>query len=245
VDNQDSEDHSYDIVWEAEKQYWYDIIHDPSKDRSNRARQITMVYYTGKTDSFAIPSTATAQQIADIWRRVIEAPDDIGISVATGNDEVYHWGYVTTKETIPYAFCAPNMLSDVNIFPGKTTFEADQIGRLLDFKVPPLVKCHKEPRSRAGPIIRFDEDVTPLGLKILKTHLFSWNLEGTILRDIQASDWWIPYDLNAIMRRGHTVNTAIAEDPDEVEFPPLPWGTKLRFGSNLMPLLRPRQLRCQ
>jgi hypothetical protein len=36
VENQDAEDHSYTITWEADKQYWYDIVYDISNDRNNR-----------------------------------------------------------------------------------------------------------------------------------------------------------------------------------------------------------------
>jgi hypothetical protein len=223
VDNQDAEDFSYDIVWEAEKQYWYDIVYDPSKDMRSQARQVLMIDPTGKSDTFVIPHNANAQQVADLWRRVIDAPDDIGISVSTGNGETFHWSYVTTKETISYTFSTPSMRCDVSIYAGKTQFEADQISRLLEIKVPPLVKSHKIPRPHEGPLVQFDEDVVPLGLRIMGTHIFSWNLEGTILRDTQPLDLWVPYDLNLIMRRGHTVNSAIPEDPAEAEFPELPW----------------------
>jgi hypothetical protein len=150
VDNQDAEDFSYDIAWEPEKQYWYDIVYDPSKDMGGLARKVLMVDPTGKSDTFVIPHNATAQQVADLWRRVIDAPDGLGISVATGNGEVFHWGYITTAETIPYMVCTPSMRCDVSIYAGKTQFEADQISRLLDVKVPPLVKSRKTPdRVRA------------------------------------------------------------------------------------------------
>jgi hypothetical protein len=92
VDNQDAEDSSYDIAWEAEKQYWYDIVYDPAKDRENHARKVWMIDPTGNADTFVVPNTATAQNVADLWRRVIEAPDGLGISVSTGNGEVFHWG---------------------------------------------------------------------------------------------------------------------------------------------------------
>jgi hypothetical protein len=42
VDNQDSEDHSYDINWEEGKQYWYDIAYDEVKDRSGQAKYCLM-----------------------------------------------------------------------------------------------------------------------------------------------------------------------------------------------------------
>jgi hypothetical protein len=38
---------------------------------------------------------------------------------------------------------------------------------------------------------------------------------------------WIPYDLNEIMRWGHSINTDIPEWGDEAEFPRLPWGDRV------------------
>jgi hypothetical protein len=43
VDNRDPIDVAYDLTWEADRQYWYDIVYDPSKDPAGLARQITMV----------------------------------------------------------------------------------------------------------------------------------------------------------------------------------------------------------
>jgi hypothetical protein len=38
---------------------------------------------------------------------------------------------------------------------------------------------------------------------------------------------WLPYNLNLIMQRGHSLNTAIPEDPAMAEFPDLPWGDEV------------------
>jgi hypothetical protein len=54
-------------------------------------------------------------------------------------------------------------------------------------------------------------------------HLLSWNLAGTILRAPQTSTWWLPYNREAIMRYGHSVNSSIPADPNEPEFPDEPW----------------------
>jgi hypothetical protein len=65
--------------------------------------------------------------------------------------------------------------------------------------------------------------MTPLGLKILKIHQLNWNLSGTIIRAPELTTWWIPYNLEAIMRYGHSLNSNIPEDPNEAEFPLTPW----------------------
>jgi hypothetical protein len=134
IDDRDAEDFSYSITWEADKQYWFDIVYDISKDRRDLAKQVLMVDFSGRTDTFVIPRTATAQQVADLWKHFLEVPADIGMNVTTGNGEEFYWGYVTTKGVTPFTFQAPNMHSDVNIFIGTPQFESDQIGRLLDLK---------------------------------------------------------------------------------------------------------------
>jgi hypothetical protein len=243
VDNQDAEDHSYSIDWEAEKQYWFDIIYDISKDRNGRAKEVLMVDFSGRTDPFVVPQAATAQQVADLWIRLLDVLDDIGLQVTSGNGHEHFGGYVTTKATVPFVFRTSNMRSDPSIFTGSLTFEADQIGRLFDIKVPPFPKCQIAPHHRDGSVIRYDDDLVPLGLKILKTHLLSWNLEGAILKAPQVTTWWIPYDFGAIMRYGHSVNSAIPEDVNEAEFPPTPWDDEvtIRIKSQRPPRAPPVQ----
>jgi hypothetical protein len=116
------------------------------------------------------------------------------------------------------------MHGDAQIFPGPDDFKADQNGRILDVTVPPIDQCQVTPRSNGGAVIVYNGEVPPLGLKLLKEHLLSWNAESRIIAAPMVSTWWLPYDLNAIMRFGHAVNTVIPEDPNEAEFPPLPWG---------------------
>jgi hypothetical protein len=82
-------------------------------------------------------------------------------------------------------------------------------------------------RPRGGAIIQYDEEVVPLGLRILKEHQFAWNIEGRILEAPVATTWWIPYDYAAIMRYGHSVNTDIPEDLAQAEFPPEPWNDRV------------------
>jgi hypothetical protein len=66
VQDQDPEDHSYSIAWEEGKQYWYDIIYEEAKDRRSQARQVRMIDFNGRVDSFAVPSTASIQEIASV-----------------------------------------------------------------------------------------------------------------------------------------------------------------------------------
>jgi hypothetical protein len=227
VDNQDAEDFAYSIVWEAEKQYWFDIVYDPAKDLGGLARQVLMVDSFGRVNSFVVPHNAIAQDVEALWRRVIDAPDNVGISVTTGDNEVFHWGYSVAPNHVAYAIETPSARFNVDVFPGNTQFQADQISRLLDVKLPPLIQAKKTKLAHAGFKLQFDEDPLPLGLRLMATHIFSWNLEGTIMRDVAPMDLWLPYDQNLIMRRGHQVDTAIPEDPAEAEFPDLSWSDEV------------------
>jgi hypothetical protein len=141
----------------------------------------------------------------------------------TGDGAHFHWALESGRDEMDYTIRTPDFRGDIRIYPGQAQFEAEQITRTLDIKMPPLAKCRVTQRKNHGPDIEYDEELVPLGLKIMKTHRLAWNYQGTILRAPEATTWWIPYDLDAIMLYGHVVNTVIPEDPDEAEFPPTPW----------------------
>jgi hypothetical protein len=67
------------------------------------------------------------------------------------------------------------------------------------------------------------EEWTPLNLGMIRELELSWILEGSIIHAPGITDWWVPIDREAIMRFGHSVNSAIPDDPNEAEFPPEPW----------------------
>jgi hypothetical protein len=86
VQDRDPDDGSYSITWEAGKQYWFDIVYDEGKDPRGEARQIRMVDYGGRVETFVVPVAAAAQQVAELWREVLEVTAGIGVEVRTGND---------------------------------------------------------------------------------------------------------------------------------------------------------------
>jgi hypothetical protein len=153
VENQDEEDQSYTITWEDGTQDWFDIVYDASKDTQGRSKQILMVDHRGRADTFIVPQTATVRQIRDLWKRFLEVPDDVELVVQTQNDAEFYWGYETVKEMVTYTFRAANFHGDMRVFGGSPHFEADQMCRLLDFKMPPFTKCHLTPRRGLGPSI--------------------------------------------------------------------------------------------
>jgi hypothetical protein len=62
---------------------------------------------SGHSDNFVVPNNATAQQVVDLWRRVIDAPDNVGIVANSGDGEIFHWGYATAEQTISYSISTP------------------------------------------------------------------------------------------------------------------------------------------
>jgi hypothetical protein len=138
VDNQDAEDMSYDITWEEGKQYWYDIVYDIARDRNGKSKAITMIDHAGHAESFVVPVNASHQRIADLWRSVIEVPPNTHIFINTYEEKIFHWGYASSEDTVPLQLESPLMRWRVDIFPGPTQFEADQITRLIEVKPPPI-----------------------------------------------------------------------------------------------------------
>jgi hypothetical protein len=237
VDNQDSEDDSYDITWEEGKQYWFDIVYDDAKDRAGHTRQIRMMDGFGRADTLVVRNDATDLQIANQWKALLEIPDSIRLSIRTGNNTDYFWGYRSEPETIPCIFRTPSFHGNAKVFDGPDQFKAEQISRILDVKMPPITQCHVS-RVNGGPVyIPYGGEVVPLGLRILREHLLSWNLEGRILTAPNVTTWWIPYDYHAIMALGHSINTGIPEDSNEAEFPPEPWPERvvIRIKSHASP----------
>jgi hypothetical protein len=223
ISDQDSVDFSYTFDWVADKQYWFDVTYEEGRDRHDASKQIKMVDDNGLVETLVVPRTANAQTVVDVWKLVLDIPEDIGVRAWTGNGEEFYWNYVTAKEMIPYTIRTPSFHMDVRVFPGSITFQADQISRLTGYKLPPEVTGQATSRQNGGAIVQFGEYMMPLGLKILKMHLLSWNLNGLIIKAPELTTWWIPYNHDAIMRYGHSVNSSIPEDPNEAEFPPTPW----------------------
>jgi hypothetical protein len=237
LQDRDPDDGSYSITWEPNKQYWFDIVYDESRDRRDQAKEVRMVDAFNRVDTLVVPTAANMQEIVEIWRRVLEIPEEIQIEARSGNGIEIFWGFRSTAEMIPYTLRTQNVHGDSHIFPDPDNFKADQIGRILDVKVPPIPMCQVTSRERGGAILTFDGEVPSLALKLLKEHLFTWNLEGRMLVAPMPKLCWLPYDFNEIMRFGHSVNTDIPEWGDEAEFPPTPWRDRvtIRVKSQIPP----------
>jgi hypothetical protein len=168
VDNQDSEDHSCDITWEDRKQYWFDIAYDDSRDRRGQAKLIRMIDGFGRVDTLVIRNDATDAQILKQWRKLMEIPESISLSIRVGGRDNCFWGYRSNPDTIPCIFRTAIGHGNASIMDGPAQFKAEQISRILDIKMPPLAQCHVT-REDGGPVkIQYGGEIAPLSLKILR-----------------------------------------------------------------------------
>jgi hypothetical protein len=135
----------------------------------------------GRVDTMVIRNNATELQILNQWKSLLEIPESVRLSIRSGNGIDYFWTYRSCPETIPCIFRTLTQHGNASIFDGPDQFKAEQIGRILDIKMPPIVQCHVS-RVNDGPVnIQYGGEVVPLGLRILREHLLSWNLGGRIL----------------------------------------------------------------
>jgi hypothetical protein len=227
VEDRDHDDGSYSIAWEDGKQYWYDIVCDEAKDRRGLAKEVRMVDPMDRGDTLFVPSDANIQEVMEIWARVLDTPDSIEIRGRSGNGIEFFCAISTAADMVPCTLRTQNFHGDVQIFPGSDVFQADQMGRILNIQFPPVSQGRIVPRVQGGSIFESDGEVQPLNLRLLREHVFIWNIEGRMLEAPLPKSCWPPYDLNEIMRFGHSINSAIPDDANEAEFPPTPWGDRV------------------
>jgi hypothetical protein len=163
VEDQDDEDHSYTINWEADKQYWYDIIYDPSKDRDTLSKEVVMVDPSNRTDTFVVPAQANVHQVRDLWKRYLEIPHDMEMQVQTANNHELYWSLETHRNVVAFTFRSLNFHGNASVFEGSPRFVADQLSRNLSLNMPPFTLCQQAPRRGLGPIIQFDTDSNVFG----------------------------------------------------------------------------------
>jgi hypothetical protein len=182
-----------------------------------------MIGNHGRADKLVVRKNATESEILSQWSKLLGVPDSIRLAVSTRNGTEFFWTYHSKPAAIPCIFRTASSQGNASIYDGPAQFKAEQLGRILDIKVPPLDQCQITREDQGPVIIQYQEEVQRLGLRILNEHILGWNLEGRILMDPNISTWWLPYDYAAIMRYGHTINSGIPDDVDQAIFPDLPW----------------------
>jgi hypothetical protein len=190
-----------------------------------------------RTDTLVVPADANAYQVRDLWSQLLELPREVTMQVASTNGYEFYWTLESSQLVTSFTFVSTNFRGNANIFEGSPHFRAGQLSRRLNVKIPPLVSCKLTPRRNCGPVINFDGEAPQLSHKLLKTHKLAWQMNGKIFAAPETTTWWLPYDRNAIMRYGNTVNSAIPQDPDMADFPDEPWPTDvlIRIKSALPP----------
>jgi hypothetical protein len=121
---------------------------------------------------------------------------------------------------------APNNRGNAIIYDGSETFNGEQMGRMLGVKIPPFATCRVEERDRRY-IIHQREYWVPLNRRILREHNLAFGLNGHTFEAPTVTSWWIPYDLNEIMRFGNSLNLSIPVDQNEAGFPEFPWPERM------------------
>jgi hypothetical protein len=228
---------SHSFNWQEGKQYWFEIIHDLSGDPDRQfSQEIRMVDTLDLVDRMVIPVNAEIRDIVQLWRRILDVPDGLEIQCARHNDLECHWG-IKEGSAIPLIECtvaSESNQGNVTIHAGSDEFKADQISRLLVIKTPPFwqARVENEPNHVT---LRFEGEWILLALRILHDHDFAFQLGGRLIEARTITSWWYPYDFEAIMKYGNSLDSAIPPDPNGAEFPPEQWTHRVVIRIKTMP----------
>jgi hypothetical protein len=86
------DDHSYSFGWEDGKQYWFEVVHDSSKDPHGLCRQIRMANPAGRVESFVVPGQTDVEEVRNLWKKMIDCPDDVTLQMNHHNGLEFYWG---------------------------------------------------------------------------------------------------------------------------------------------------------
>jgi hypothetical protein len=154
-----------------------------------------MVDFSGRVDSLVVPGAVTAQDIGVIWGRIIDIPSNVTPQCDSHNGVDYHWGFGdSSTPLIPCTVRSRGNHRDANICDGSNIFRAEQRERLRGVKIPPFDLDRITSRANGDFIFESNEEWVALSQKVLKDHIFSWNVNGLILEAPQITTWWVPYD---------------------------------------------------
>jgi hypothetical protein len=209
------------------------------------SQEIRMVDPFGRVGRMVIPTGGDIGIIGNMWKNLLDVSNTLTWDCARHNELECHWGY---REGSAVSLISCILISNANrglanIDDGSDASKADQMGRILDVKVPPFEKRQvgiKDSRATT----REQEEWIPLGLRVSMEHDLAFQMEGRPIEAPSVTSWWLPYNLEAVMRYGNSVNSDIPLDPDEAEFPPLPWADRviIRTKSAAAPSVPPAPL---
>jgi hypothetical protein len=107
---------------------------------------------------------------------------------------------------------------------------------LLVIKIPPFAQARIEIKPNHV-TLTFDGEWILLGLRILGEHDLAFQPRGTLIETPTITSWWYPYNFEAIMRYGNSLNSSIRADPNEGEFPPEQWSQRVVIRIKTTPAL--------
>jgi hypothetical protein len=221
----DDVDHSYTFDWVEGRQYWFDIVHHASRDPHDLCRKIRMIDPEGRLESMVIPGQAQTLEVVNLWRRMIDCPDNVTLQINFHNGQECHWAFAGSSAAshINCTLCSNIDRRRALILDGSDAFKADQLSRLLGIKMPPFVSCAISTELPGEVSFNFNGEWISWNSRVLREHELVWEVAGRQIHAPQATTWWVPYDFNRIMSYGHAVNTSIPDDPNEGKFPDQPW----------------------
>jgi hypothetical protein len=217
------DDHAYSFDWGENHQYWFHIVRDANMDQQNLCKEIRSVDGAGRVDTFVVPGAATPEDVATLWKKILDSPEELRMGMSRRNDVEYYWGIEERpNHRIQCTLKSRSAMETATLYAGCDIFMADQLCRVFGVKVPPFDLCQVS-QANDGKLVEQDDDWPLLTWNVLREHALAWNLNGLIISTPMVTTWWLPYNLEAMMRYGHTVNSSIPEDQNEAEFPPHPW----------------------
>jgi hypothetical protein len=224
----DEMDNAYTFDWEEGKQYWWWNVYDEAADLvRGEGQAIKMGGYGDCVEALAIERSATLADIAGGWRRSYQIPARLAIAIMSGKPGTFHWCIPDTyQEDMNVALVFRSERFITKIFDGPEEFKRCKLSHKIGKKIPRLEKARIEQQGRLW-VMSFDEDPEPLSAQILKTHQFLFHLPNGVVTEPDFSEWWYPYDKEAIMRHGRLVDTEIHEGEGLGRFPPEPWGLEV------------------
>jgi hypothetical protein len=134
------DDFAYSFDWKEGRQYWFEIVHDLSRDRFNLTRQVRMADANGHVETFVIPGRSQIEDVRNLWSKIIDCPPNVELKMWSVDMEDFHWG-IGELSSAPLIACVLRSASthaNARIYNGSDTFRADQLSRLLDVKTPPF-----------------------------------------------------------------------------------------------------------
>lgn len=92
------DDHTDSFDWQESVQYWFDIIRDPIKGPRGGCQEIRLIDASGRVDMFTAPASTTEDDVAKLWKKILDFPEDLQMEMIRRNDTDFHCGAIDRPE---------------------------------------------------------------------------------------------------------------------------------------------------